>query len=129
MLANMKPKGYSSAAMPRPEEVDTIPATEMKNAHGKRLPEILKKKGVARVTRYGKSDYYVVSVQKFDEMAKLAIRPENPKLKALREAYRDLVDNKMQAAQHKDAFAALSQASDDELGSATVVGSAELATH
>lgn len=110
--------------LPSSDEVEAIPATEMKNAHGKRLPAILKKNGIARVTRYNQTDYFVVSPKMFNALRKQAKRPENTKLRTLKTQYRELVQ-RMQTPDNQNAFAALSTASDSELGAATKVGTSD----
>lgn len=112
------------AVLPNSDEVESIPATEMKNAHGKRLPAILKKKGIARVTRYNQTDYFVVSPKMFNALRKQAKRPENTKLRTLKTQYRELVD-RMQTPEHQNAFTALSIASGDELGATAKVGASD----
>lgn len=113
-----------SVTLPSSDEVEAIPATEMKNAHGKRLPAILKKNGIARVTRYNQTDYFVVSPALFDALKKQATRPENTKLCALKTQYRKLVD-RMQTPENQNAFRALSLASNSELGATTKVGASD----
>ncbi|MGJ8654491.1 MAG: hypothetical protein ACSHX8_14620 [Opitutaceae bacterium] len=106
--------------VPDSDQIEAIPATEMKNAHGVRLPKILKNKGVARVTRYNQTEYYVVSPKMFGSLMKSAQTPQRAKLSKLNAQYQDLV-KRTQSPQSQTAFAALSKASSKELSAASTV--------
>ena len=123
ILANMKAT-MKNAVFPDSDKVEAIPATEMKNAHGKRLPAILKRNGVARVTRYNQTDYFVLSPEMFESLMKKAKTPGRAKLLNLKTQYRDLV-KRIRAPQNEEAFEALSKASSDELGASVKVGSSD----
>ena len=115
---------FQDTSLTDSDEVEAIPATEMKNAHGKRLPDILRRKGVARVTRYKRTDYFVVSPELFKTLTQKAKRSENPKLKVLKRQYQDLLVQ-MQSADNQNALTALSTATGEKLGAATQVGASD----
>ena len=123
ILAKMKVT-MKNAGFPDADKVEAIPATEMKNAHGKRLPAILKKNGVARVTRYNQTDYFVLSPEMFESLVKKAKTPGRAQLLKLKTQYRDLL-KRIRSPQNQKAFAALSKASSDDLGASVKVGSTD----
>ena len=104
------------------DAVEEIPATEMKNAHGKRLPRILKSKGVARVTRYGKTDYVILSPECYMKLQKRAMTADRSQIIKMKARYQTLLKD-IRSNESADAFDALSKISAIDLGRSVTVGS------
>lgn len=111
MLANMSLQLDSKSL----HSAEAIPSTEMKNAHKKRLPLLLERKGFAQITRYGQVEYYAVSPKLFHSLVKAKSQP-NAGLKRLKLKY-DKMKASMQSKSHQEAFDRLSSASAEELNS------------
>jgi len=105
-----------------PDNVEEIAATEMKNAHKKRLPDILKSRGIAKVTRYGKAEYYVVSPEIFEKLNFREAGLQVSSLSELRARYRNKIKD-MQNGTTAGAFRSLASSSSDELNASIKVGS------
>jgi hypothetical protein len=112
------------AIFPDSDYIEAIPATEMKNAHGVRLPTILKNQGVARVTRYNQTEYFVLSPEMFGSLMKNARTPQSDKLLELKAQYRATIE-RMRTPKNKKAFAALSKASAEDLGAAVKLSASD----
>ena len=104
------------------DTVEEIPATEMKNAHGKRLPRILKNKGIARVTRYGKTDYVILSPERYMKLQKRAMTADQSQIIKMKARYQTLLKD-IRSNESADAFDALSKISAIDLGRSVTVGS------
>ncbi|HKK18677.1 MAG TPA: hypothetical protein VJ952_08340 [Opitutales bacterium] len=105
------------------EASEEIESANLKKAHSQRLPEILKAKGVAKVTRYGKIQYYVVSPATIEGLVKQSRSPSDA-LDKLKARYRK-AQTAMQTSAHKKAFRALAKASSGDLNASVKVGSHE----
>lgn len=117
MLDNMK-------AVLNPQSLETaeeIESADLKKAHSQRLPKILKAKGVAKVTRYGKIQYYVVSPATIERLVRQGRSPANA-LDKLKVRYKK-AQAAMQTSAHKKAFRGLAKASSDDLNASAKVGS------
>lgn len=103
------------------ETAEEIESTHLKKAHSQRLPKILKTKGVAKVTRYGKIQYYVVSPATIEGLVKQSRSPANA-LDKLKARYKK-DQTAMQTSAHKKAFRDLAKASSEDLNTSVKVGS------
>lgn len=103
------------------ETAEAIESSNLKEAHSQRLPNILKTKGVAKVTRYGKIQYYVIAPATMESLVKQSRSPAEAvdKLKA---RYKK-AQAAMQTRRHKNAFRDLAKASSDNLNASVKVGS------
>lgn len=102
------------------ETAEEIKSADLKLAHSQRLPGILKTKGVAKVTRYGKTEYYVVSPATIKKWMQHSQSPEDT-LGKLRAQYKE-AQAAMQTGAHKQAFKDLAEASADDLNASVKVG-------
>lgn len=103
------------------EAAEEIKSADLKLAHSQRLPGILKVKGVAKVTRYGKVEYYVVSPAMIKELVKRG-NASGGTLNKLKARYKK-AQLAMQSTAHKDALKGLADASADDLNASVKVGS------
>lgn len=102
------------------ELAEEIKSSDLKEAHTKRVPGILKKQGVAKITRYGKTEYYLVSPDIIQELIKRDRK--NSPLDKLRERYKK-AQLRMQSPAHAQAFNELMDASAEDINSSVKVGS------
>ena len=103
------------------EKAEEIKSADLKHAHSQRLPGILKTKGVAKVTRYGKIEYYVVAPATIEGLVKQSGSSADA-LDKLKARYRE-AQAAMQTSAHKKAYRDLAKASSDELNASVEVGS------
>lgn len=116
MLDNMKTILNSKSL----ETAEEIKSADLKLAHSQRLPDILKTKGVAKVTRYGKTEYYVVSPTTIEGLVKQSGSSANA-VEKLKTRYKR-AQTAMQSAAHKKAFKALAKTSSEDLNGSLKVG-------
>lgn len=103
------------------EAAEEIESANLKKAHSQRLPEILKTKGVAKVTRYGKVQYYVVSPATIEGLVKQSRSPADA-LDKLKARYKK-AQAAMLTSAHKQAFRDLAKAPSEDLNASVKVGS------